>query len=94
MQLESRSIILMGKYLYLETNAHDPSHDPVIGPDQDILQISLGIPPSLSQGISVKVDKFKTLDTKHQTGPVKTVHKLQLDSQIFLGQMIQHPKML
>ena len=78
--------------IHLETDAHHPSHDPVIAPDQDILQIRLRHPPPLSQRVPVEVEQLQTLDPEHETCPVEAVNQLQLNPQILLGQVIQHSK--
>ena len=78
---------------YLETDAHCPPHDPVIGPDKDIFDVCLGRPPPLLQGIPVEVEELEALDPEHEAGAVEAVNQLQLDSQILLGEVIQHSKM-
>ena len=76
---------------HLQPDAHSPPHDPVVAPDENVLDVGLRHPPPLSQGVPVEVDKFEALDTKHQAGPVETVHQLQLHSEIFLSEVVQHP---
>ena len=77
---------------YLETDAHCPPHDPVIGPDKNILDVCLSRSPPLLQGIPVEVEKLEALDPEHEAGAVEAVNQLQLDSQILLGEVIQHSK--
>ena len=76
---------------HLQPDAHSPAHDPVVAPDENVLDVGLRHPPPLSQGVPVEVDKFEALDTKHQARPVETVNQLQLHSEIFLGEVVQHP---
>lgn len=78
---------------YLEPDADCPPHHPVIGPDEHVLDVGLGRPPPLLQGVSVEVEELEALDPEHEAGAVEAVHQLQLDSQILLGKVIQHSKM-
>ena len=49
-------------------------------------------PATICQGVPVKVEKFEALDPEHEAGPVERVHQLQLDPQVLLGEVIQHPR--
>ena len=46
---------------YLEPDAHDPAHDPVVGPDQHVLDVRLGQPPPLRQRVAVEVEELEGL---------------------------------
>ena len=46
---------------YLEPDAHDPAHDPVVGPDQHVLDVRLGQPPPLRQRVAVEVEELEAL---------------------------------
>ena len=77
---------------YLQSAAHDPSDDPVVAPDQNVHVLLLTGPPPVCDDVPVVVEQLQALDAPLQAVAVEAVHKLKLRPEIFLRQVVQHPR--
>ena len=77
---------------YFEPNSVGPFHDPVGGPDQDVVETFVASSPPILQLITVEVQHLQALDPVVQTCSVKAIDQLELRAKILFGQVVKHAR--
>lgn len=76
---------------HLQSDLNDPLHDALVGPDDNIPQLVVAVPPPGVQRVSVVVQHLQGFDPILERRAVKTVHQFQLGPEVLLSKVVEHP---